>query len=39
MNMLLWSALGVSALLAMLAVWLSVHDGSDVSTTRSLGAT
>ncbi len=29
MNTLLWSALGVSTLLAMLAVWLSIHDGSD----------
>ena len=29
MNMLLWSALGVSALLAMVAVWMTVDDGPD----------
>ena len=29
MNTLLWSALGVSTLLAMLAVWMTTDDGPD----------
>lgn len=29
MNTLLWSTLGVSALLAMVAVWMTIDDGPD----------